>query len=39
MIAKRQEVLRIVDLPPMFGPVSMMIGSLKLISLGIKSME
>jgi hypothetical protein len=39
MIAKRHEVLRIVDLPPMLGPVRRMIGSLKLMLLGTKSNE
>jgi hypothetical protein len=39
MIARRQDVLRIVDLPPMLGPVRRMMGSLKLMLFGTKSIE
>lgn len=39
MMARRQDVLRMVDLPPIFGPVRRMIGSLKLMLLGTKSIE
>lgn len=39
MMARRQEVLSMVDLPPMLGPVRRMIGSLKLMLLGTKSIE
>ncbi len=39
IMARREEVLRMVDLPPMLGPVRRMIGSLKLMLLGTKSIE
>lgn len=39
IIANKHDVLNIVDLPPMFGPVNNIIGLLKLISLATKSIE
>jgi len=39
MIANKQDVLNVVDFPPILGPVSNIIGSLKLMSFGTKSIE